>query len=55
MEVARSMMLARTSRSTFGRSGKFGTSEDIELEDGVEHDIGVEDIAPGVGAHQGGE
>ena len=55
MEVARSMMLARTSRSTFGRSGKFGTSEDIEFEDGMEHDIGVEDIAPGVGAHQGGE
>ena len=55
MEVARSMMLARTSRSTFGRSGKFSTSEDIEFEDGVEHNISIEDIAPGVGAHQGGE
>ena len=39
----------------FGALGQFGTAEDVEAVDGMEHHVGVERIGPRVGARQRGE
>ena len=44
-----------TMAMAFWRSGEFGITKDVEFENGVQHDIGVEAIVPRVGAHQGRE
>ena len=44
-----------TARMAFRRLGHFGTAEDVEAVDGMEHHVGVERIGPRVGASQRGE
>ena len=44
-----------TARMAFGTLGQFGTAEDVEAVDGMEHHVGVERIGPRVGASQRGE
>ena len=39
----------------FGTFGQFGTAEDVEAVDGMEHHILVEHVRPGIGARQRGE
>ena len=39
----------------FGALGQFGTAEDVEAVDGMEHHILVEHVRPGIGARQRGE
>ena len=51
-EVAAGTLAARMA---FGRLGQFGTAEEVEAVDGVEHHVGVEHVRPCVGARQCGE
>ena len=51
-EVAAGTLAARMA---FGRLGQFGTAEEVEAVDGVEHHILVEHVGPGIGARQRGE
>ena len=51
-EVAAGTLAARMA---FGALGQFGTAEDVEAVDGMEHHILVEHVGPRVGASQRGE